>query len=35
MTKRIMRGVQDIRTISGRVNESTIPYKAYMKLSIL
>ena len=35
MTKRIMRGVQDIRTISGRVNENTIPYKAYMKLSIL
>jgi hypothetical protein len=35
MTKRIMRGVQDIRTISGRVNDSTIPYKAYMKLSIL
>ena len=35
MTKRIMRGVQDIRTLSGRVDEGTIPYKAYMKLSIL
>jgi hypothetical protein len=35
MTKRIMRGVQDIRTILGRVNENTIPYKAYMKLCIL
>jgi hypothetical protein len=35
MTKRIMRGVQDIRTISGRVDERSIPYKAYMKLSIL
>jgi hypothetical protein len=30
-----MRGVQDIRTLSGRVDEGTIPYKAYMKLSIL
>jgi len=35
MTKRIMRGVQDIRTLSSRVDEGTIPYKAYMKLSIL
>ncbi|MCX5855940.1 MAG: hypothetical protein NTZ24_15465 [Deltaproteobacteria bacterium] len=35
MTKRIMKGVQDIRTLSGRVDEGTIPYKAYMKLSIL
>lgn len=35
MTKRIMRGIQDIRTISGRVDERSIPYKAYMKLSIL
>jgi hypothetical protein len=35
MTKRIMRGVQDIRTLSGRVDEGAIPYKAYMKLSIL
>jgi len=35
MTKRIMRGVQDIRTLSGRADEGTIPYKAYMKLSIL
>ncbi len=35
MTKRIMRGVQDIRTLSGRVDEGTIPYKAYMKISIL
>jgi len=35
MTKRIMRGVQDIRTISGRVDKRSIPYKAYMKLSIL
>lgn len=35
MTKRIMRGVQDIRTLSASVDEGTIPYKAYMKLSIL
>ena len=33
--KRIMRGVQDIKTLSGRADEGTIPYKAYMKLSIL
>lgn len=35
MTKRIMRGVQDIKTLSGCADEGTIPYKAYMKLSIL
>jgi len=35
MMKRIMRGVQDIKTLSGRADEGTIPYKAYMKLSIL
>lgn len=35
MTKKILRGVQNIKTLSGRVDEGTIPYKAYMKLSIL
>ncbi len=35
MTKRIMKGVQDIKTISGRADDGSIPYKAYMKLSIL
>lgn len=35
MTKRIMRGVQDIKTISGRVDDRSIPYKAYMRLSVL
>lgn len=35
MTKRIMRGVQDIKTLSARVDEGTTPYKAYMKLSLL
>ena len=35
MTKMIMRGVQDIKTRSGSADEGAIPYKAYMKLSIL
>jgi hypothetical protein len=35
MTKRIMKGVQDIKTISGRVDDKSIPYKSYMKLSVL
>jgi len=35
MTKRIMRGVQDIKTHSGRADKAALPYKAYMKLSIL
>jgi len=35
MTKRNMRGVQDIKTLSGRADEGTTPHKAYMKLSIL
>ena len=35
MTKRIMKGVQDIKTASGRADERSIPYKAYMKLSVM
>lgn len=35
MTKRVLRGLQNIRTMSGRVDDSAIPYKAYMKLSVL
>lgn len=35
MTKRIMKGLQDIRTLSGRVDQRSISYKAYMKLSVL
>ncbi len=35
MTKRVMRGIQDIKTLTGRADEGAIPYKAYMKLSIL
>lgn len=35
MSKKIMRGLQDIRTLSGRVDDRSIPFKAYMKLSVL
>ena len=35
MTKRIMKGLQNIRTISGRGDDISIPHKAYMKLSVL
>lgn len=35
MNKRIIRGVQNIKTLSGRSDDGTIPYKAYMKLCIL
>lgn len=30
-----LRGIQNIRTMSGRVDDKAIPYKAYMKLSVL
>ncbi len=30
-----MRGLQNIKTLSGRVDDFATPYKAYMKLSIL
>ena len=33
--KKTMKSVRDIKTLSGRVDEGTVPYKAYMKLSIL
>ena len=29
------RGLRDIRTLSGRVDEVALPYRAYMKLSCL
>ena len=35
MTKRIMKGLQNIRTISGRGDDISIPHKVYMKLSVL
>ena len=34
-SKKIIRGVQDIRTISGRVDQAALSYKGYMKLSCL
>ena len=35
VAKKIIRGSQDIKTISGRAEEGSGPYKAYMKLSVL
>ncbi|MEI8242247.1 MAG: hypothetical protein WCI17_03180 [bacterium] len=34
-TKKVLRGVQNIRTMSGRVDDQALPYKAYMKISVL
>lgn len=33
--KKILRGLQDIRTLSGRVDRVVVPYKEYMKISCL
>ena len=33
--RRNIRGVQDIRTLSGRVDQTHHPYKKYMKLACL
>jgi flavoprotein len=33
--KKILRGLQDIRTLSGRVDRAIVPYKEYMKISCL
>lgn len=33
--RKALRGVQNIRTLSGRADETAVPYKAYMKLSML
>jgi hypothetical protein len=33
--KGLLRGLQDIRTLSGRVDQATLPYKDYMKISCL
>lgn len=33
--KKNIRGLQDIRTLAGRVDQDAVPYKAYMKLSVL
>jgi len=34
-SKRTLRGLQDIRTLSGMVDQAAIPYRAYMRLSCL
>jgi len=33
--KRILRGVRDIRTLSGRVDAGSVPYMGYMKIASL
>jgi hypothetical protein len=33
--KKILRGLQDIRTLSGNVDRTIVPYKEYMKISCL
>jgi len=35
MAKKIVRGLQDLRTISGSIDDRSVPFRAYMKLSIL
>jgi hypothetical protein len=35
IAKRNTRGLQDIRTLSGRVDQTSLPYKAYMKVTCL
>lgn len=35
MAKRIIRGLQDVRTISGSIDDRSVPFRAYMKLSVL
>jgi hypothetical protein len=33
--KKILRGLQDIRTLSGRIDKASVPYKEFMKISCL
>lgn len=35
IAKRNIRGLQDIPTLSGRVDQTSLPYKAYMKIACL
>lgn len=35
MAKRIIRGLRDVRTISGSIDDRSVPFRAYMKLSVL
>lgn len=33
--KKIVRGLQDLRTLSGRIDQTSSPYRGYMKVSCL
>lgn len=33
--KRHVRGLQDIRTLSGSVDQRSVPYQAYMRITVL
>ena len=35
MPKRTLRGVKDLRTHSGQVDQTSLPHKAYMRISCL
>jgi len=35
IAKRNIRGLQDIPTLPGRVDQTSLPYKAYMKIACL
>lgn len=35
LIKKNIKGLQDIRTLAGRVDQAAVPYKAYMRLSAL
>ena len=35
MARRIFKGVQDIKTVSGRVDGQSTPHRVYMRLSVL
>ena len=35
MAKTIIKGLQDLRTVSGSMDDRSVPFRAYMKLSVL
>jgi len=35
MGRRMLRGLQDLRTVSGSIDDRSVPFRAYMKLSVL
>ena len=35
VTKRVVRGLQNMKTLSGRKDDAAAPYKDYMRISIL